>query len=80
MARSQQKLKFFMRVLMNVSDYNTIKTVRKKAEQKTESRDIGIIDIAKERGFIDKSGKVTPEGQRFLQERIVNSSLTASDT
>ena len=65
---------------MNVSDYNTIKTVRKKAEQKTESRDIGIIDIAKERGFIDKSGKVTPEGQRFLQERIVNSSLTASDT
>jgi len=80
MARSQQKLKFFMRFLMNVNDYNTIKTVRKKAEQKTESRDIGIIDIAKERGFIDKSGKVTPEGQRFLQERIVNSSLTASDT
>ena len=65
---------------MNVSDYNTIKTVLKKAEQKTESRDIGIIDIAKERGFIDQSGKVTPEGQRFLQERIINSSLTAIDT
>ena len=65
---------------MNVSDYNTIKTVLKKAEQKTESLDIGIIDIAKERGFIDQSGKVTPEGQRFLQERIINSSLTAIDT
>ena len=65
---------------MNVSDYNTIKTVLKKAGQKTESLDIGIIDIAKERGFIDQSGKVTPEGQRFLQERIINSSLTAIDT
>ena len=65
---------------MNVSDYNTIKTVLKKAEQKRESQSIGIIEIAKERGFIDKSGKVTPEGQRFLQERIVNSSLTVSDT
>ena len=52
----------------------------KKAEQKTESQSIGIIEIAKERGFIDKSGKVTPEGQRFLQERIVNSSLTVNDT
>ena len=65
---------------MNVSDYNTIKTVLKKAEQKTESQSIGIIEIVKERGFIDKRGKVTPEGQRFLQERIVNSSLTVSDT
>ena len=64
---------------MNVSDCNTVKTVLKKAEQKTESRDIGIIDIAKERGFIDKSGNVTPEGQRFLKERIINSSLTESD-
>ncbi len=65
---------------MNVSDYNTVKTVLKIAELKTERRDIGIIDIAKERGFIDKSGKVTPEGQRFLQERMVNSSLTVNDT
>ena len=65
---------------MNVSDYNTIKTGLKKAEQNTESRDIGIIDIAKQRGFIDKSGKITPEGQRFLQERMINSSLTAIDT
>ena len=65
---------------MNVSDYNTIKTVLKKAEQKRGSQSIGIIEIAKQRGFIDKSGKVTPEGQRFLQERIVNSSLTVSDT
>jgi len=65
---------------MNVSDYNTVKTVLKKAGQKTQSRDIGVIDIAKQRGFIDKSGKVTPEGQKFLQERIENSSLTVSDT
>ena len=65
---------------MNVTDYNTIKTGLKKAEQNTESRDIGIIDIAKQRGFIDKSGKITPEGQRFLQERMINSSLTAIDT
>ena len=47
---------------MNVSDCNTVKTVLKKAEQKPESRDIGIIEIAKERGFIDKSGNVTQEG------------------
>ena len=64
---------------MNISDHDTIKTVFKKAKQKTESRDIGVIDIAKERGFIDKNGKVTPEGQKFLQDRILNSSLTASD-
>ena len=64
---------------MNVSDYNTLKTGLRKTEQKKERRNIGIIDIAKERGFIDKTGKVTPEGQKFLQERIVNSSLTVSD-
>ena len=61
---------------MNVSDCNTVKTVLKKPE----SRDIGIIEIAKERGFIDESGKVTQEGQKFLQERIVNYSLTVNDT
>ena len=64
---------------MNISDYNNLKTVLKKAEQKKERRNIGIIDIAKERGFIDKSGNVTPEGQKFLQERVVNSSLTLND-
>jgi len=65
---------------MNISDYNNLKTVFKKAKQKKERRSIGIIDIAKERGFIDKSGNVTPEGQKFLQERVVNSSLTVNDT
>ncbi len=65
---------------MNVSDCNIVKTVLKKAEQKPESRDIGIIEVAKERGFIEESGKVTQEGQKFLQERIVNSSLTVNDT
>ena len=65
---------------MNVSDYNTVKTVLKRAEIKAESRDRGIIDIAKKRGFIDKNGKVTPEGQRFLHERIIKSSLSVSDT
>tara|TARA_B100000963_G_C22391799_1_gene564833 strand:+ start:448 stop:645 length:198 start_codon:yes stop_codon:yes gene_type:complete len=65
---------------MNVSDYNTVKTVLKRAEIKAESRDRGIIDIAKRRGFIDKNGKVTPEGQRFLHARIIKSSLSVSDT
>ena len=65
---------------MKVSDCNTVKTVLKKAEQKPDIRDIGIIEIAKRRGFIDESGKVTQEGQKFLQERIVNSSLTVNDT
>ena len=57
---------------MNVSDYNTIKTVLKKTEGKNKRAKIGIIDIAKERGYIDSSGKVTPEGRRFLQKRIEN--------
>ena len=65
---------------MNVNDCITVKTILKKAEQKPESRDIGIIEIAKKRGFIDESGKVIQEGQKFLQERIVNSSLTVNDT
>ena len=64
---------------MNLSDYNNLKTIFKKAKQKKEKRSIGIIDIAKERGFIDNSGNVTPEGQKFLQERVVNSSLTVND-
>ena len=42
---------------MNVSDYNTIKTVLKKTEGKNKRAKIGIIDIAKERGYIDSSGK-----------------------
>ncbi len=65
---------------MNVSDCSNLKTVFKKAKQKKEKRSIGIIDIAKERGFIDNRGNVTPEGQKFLQERVVNSSLTVNDT
>ena len=65
---------------MNVSDYNTIKTVLKKTEGKNKRAKIGIIDIAKERGYIDSSGKVTPEGRRFLQKRIENSSLTVHGT
>ena len=65
---------------MNISNYKNLKTVLEKAEQKKERQNIGIIDIAKERGFIDKSGNVTPEGQKFLQERVVNSSLTLNGT
>ena len=66
---------------MNVSDYNTIKTVLKKTERKKNKRaNIGIVDIAKERGYIDSSGRVTPEGRRFLQKRIENSSLTVRGT
>ena len=65
---------------MNVSDYNTIKTVLKKAERQNNRANIGIIDIAKERGYIDSSGRVTPEGRRFLQKRIENSSLTVRGT
>jgi len=65
---------------MNVSDYNTIKTVLKKTERENKRTNIGIVDIARERGYIDDRGKVTPEGRKFLQNRIVNSSLTVSDT
>ena len=65
---------------MNVSDYNTIKTVLKKTAKQKKRADIGIIDIAKERGYIDSSGRVTPEGRRFLQKRIENSSLTVRGT
>ena len=65
---------------MNVRDYNTIKTVLKKADRQNNRANIGIIDIAKERGYIDSSGKVTPEGRRFLQKRIQNSSLTVRGT
>ena len=65
---------------MNVSDYNTIKPVLKKTDRQNKKANIGIIDIAKERGYIDSSGKVTPEGRRFLQKRIENSSLTVRGT
>ena len=65
---------------MNVSDYNTIKTVLKKTERQNNRANIGIIDIAKESGYIDSSGRVTPEGRRFLQKRIENSSLTVRGT
>ena len=64
---------------MNVSDYNTIKSVQKKTERKNKRTNIGIIDIAKERGYIDGNGRVTPEGRKFLKNRIENSSLTVSD-
>ena len=65
---------------MNISDYHTIKTVLKKTERQNKRANIGIIDIAKERGYIDSSGRVTPEGRRFLQKRIENSSLTVRGT
>ena len=55
---------------MNVSDYNTIKTVLKKTDRQNKRANIGIIDIAKERGYIDSSGRGTPEGRSFLQKRI----------
>ena len=64
---------------MNVSDYNTIKSVQKKTERKNKRTNIGIIDIAKERGYIDGNGRVTPEGRKVLKNRIENSSLTVSD-
>ena len=65
---------------MNISDYNTIKTVLKKTDGENKRTNIGIIDIAKERGYIDDCGKVTPEGRKFLQNRVANSSLIVSDT
>tara|TARA_B100000902_G_scaffold344267_1_gene349550 strand:- start:253 stop:564 length:312 start_codon:yes stop_codon:yes gene_type:complete len=74
----RELLPFLTRFLMNVNNLSTLGTILKKAEQKKESQTIGIIDIAKAKGFIDKLGKVTPEGKKFLQERIVNSSLTVS--
>tara|TARA_B100000900_G_C20329468_1_gene613588 strand:- start:347 stop:487 length:141 start_codon:yes stop_codon:yes gene_type:complete len=38
---------------------NTVATVLKKAEREKERRDIGIIETAKKRGFIDRSGRIT---------------------
>ena len=42
-------------------------------------QNIGIIDIVKERGFIDKSGNVAPQRQKFLQQRVINSSLSVDN-
>ena len=42
-------------------------------------QNIGIIDILKERGFIDKSGNVAPQGQKFLQQRVINSSQSVDN-
>ena len=50
---------------MNVSDCNTVKTVLKKAEQKPESRDIGIIEVAKERELLTKAGRLHKRAKNF---------------
>jgi len=65
---------------MNVSNHTTLSSVLKKAEQKKGGRNASITDIAKERGFLDSNGNVTPKGQKFLQERMTNASLSINET
>ena len=65
---------------MNVSNHTTLSTVLKKADQKKDGRNASITDIAKKRGFLDSSGNVTPKGRRFLQERMINASLSKNET
>lgn len=69
-----------MRFLMNVSNHTTLSTVLKKAEQKKDGRNATIAEIAKERGFLDTNGNVTPKGHKFLQERMTNASLSINKT
>ena len=65
---------------MNVSNHTTLSSVLKKAEQKKDGRNARITDIAKERGFLDSNGNVTPKGRKFLQERMTKASLSISKT
>ena len=65
---------------MNVSNHSTLNTVLKKAEQKKEGRNARITDIAKKRGFLDSNGNVTPKGRKFLQDRMINASLSINET
>tara|TARA_B100000609_G_scaffold141701_1_gene113766 strand:- start:124 stop:321 length:198 start_codon:yes stop_codon:yes gene_type:complete len=65
---------------MNVSNHTTLSTVLKKADLKKDGRNARITDIAKKRGFLDSNGNVTPKGRKFLQERMVNASLSKNET
>lgn len=65
---------------MNVSNHTMLSSVLKKAEQEKDGRHTRIADIAKERGFLDSKGNVTPKGRKFLQERMTNASLSITET
>ena len=65
---------------MNVSNHTTLSTVLKKAELKKDGRNARISDFAKKRGFLDSNGNVTPKGRKFLQERMINASLSKNET
>ena len=65
---------------MNVSNRTTLRSVFKKAEQEIDGRNAKITDVAKKRGFLDSNGNVTPKGQKFLQDRIINASLSINET
>ena len=65
---------------MNVSNHTTLSTVLKKADLKKDGRNARIADIAKKRGFLDSNGNVTPKGRKFLQERMINASLSKNET
>ena len=65
---------------MNVSNHTMLSSVLKKAEQEKNVRNTRITDIAKERGFLDSNGNVTPKGRKFLQDRITNASLSITES
>ena len=65
---------------MNVSNHTMLSSVLKKAEQEKDGRNTRIADIAKEQGFLDSNGNVTPKGRKFLQERLTNASLSITET
>ena len=65
---------------MNVSNHSMLNTVLKNAEQKKYGRNARITDIAKKRGFLDSNGNVTPKGRKFLQDRMINASLSINET
>ena len=65
---------------MNVSNHTMLSSVLKKAEQEKNGHTTRITDIAKQRGFLDSNGNVTPKGRKFLQERMTKASLSISET
>ena len=65
---------------MNISNHTTLSSVLKKTGQKKGGGNASITDIAKKRGLLDSNGNVTPKGQKFLQERMKNASLSINGT
>jgi len=65
---------------MNISNHTTLSSVLKKAGHKKGGGNASITDIAKKRGFLDSNGNVTPKGRKFLQDRMINASISVNET